>query len=272
MPRLEGYGFERFGRVSVDWFLRLIGAALLACVVADAAGGTWRVHAGELFPWRHLPILPLYSSALLVVEWAIGAGAGALLLAGVRRTLAVRAGLVATAMGISQRFSNHRSLLLIVLAFVALGPPCFDEDAFEARPRPNLALVRAQLIVVYTFSVMNKVAHGFFAGDALTSLFGWTPGLARALAVGVIAGEILTPLLLLWRPTLGIAAAVVLHLAMALLLPNVWPFSLTMVAMALLFAVPPTSDVREPGGPASRGSGDRAEPAAPPPSRSPVAG
>ena len=224
-----------FERARVALFLRLLGAALIACVIADAFDGVWRMHTGKLFPWRHLPGVPLYPVAVLVLEWGLGVVGGAMLLALQSCDWAVRLGLLASAMGLTQRFSNHRSLLLIVVAFVATVPLRLDDPDFAGQPRPNLALVRAQLLIVYAFSVLNKSAHGFLTGEGLMHLFAWSPLAARLMAWGVVLAEITTPTLLLLRPRIGVLAAIVLHVTMGLLLPNVWAFSFTMLAMAVLF-------------------------------------
>jgi hypothetical protein len=233
---------ETFTRGQVDAFLFVLGASVVACAATDALLGAWSVHAGKLFPWRHLPGVPLYGTTLLAVEWAIGVTAGVALLAPPLRPwrdAAVRLAIVATAMGLSQRFSNHRSLLLIVLVFVALEPlprPTPGKDA--TIERPSLALVRAQLLLVYAFSVVNKVAHGFLTGDALTTLFPslpWSAHRATLFSSFVVAAEVAVPVLLVVRARWGVVLCILLHASMAALLPSVTPFSLTMIAMASLF-------------------------------------
>ena len=232
-------------------FLRVLGLALLACVATDAWGGAWRVHSGELFPWRHLPFVALYSRSVLLVEWALGVGAGLALVSGARGArarAAVVIGLVATIMGLSQRFSNHRALVLIVLAFVALAPLSVgkpgEDGKSSSRAHPNLGLVRAQLVLVYATSALDKIAHGFLSGDALVTLFGTPRSLARPAAWGVVGAELLIPVVLCVSPRVGVAAVIGLHVAMAILLPSVWPFTLVMIAMALLFLGAPTFQAR----------------------------
>jgi hypothetical protein len=249
--------WERFDPRAVDASLRLLGAALLACVATDAWAGAWRVHGGDLFPWRHLPGVPLYGHAGLAFEWALGVAAGSSLLASAGRSrpplalLALWSGALATALGLSQRFSNHRALLLIVLVFVGLAPPRTRDPDFAARARPNLALVRAQLVLVYVFSVVHKACRGFTSGAALASLFGWSHAPSQIAAWGTLAIEALVPVLLLKAPRVGLAVGVALHVAMAVLLPSVWPFSFAMVAMGALFLYP-----RPPiGGPRSDATG-----------------
>jgi hypothetical protein len=224
---------DQFSRAGVDAFLRILGAALLACVVADALLGAWSVHGGELFPWRHVAGVPLYGRGMLCLEWALGGIAGTLLLGGLWCDVAIPLGLVATALGLSQRFSNHRALLFIVLMFVALAKIDRRGADFATVRRPALALVRAELLIVSASSLLNKVLHGFLTGQALFLLFGWAR--SGPLAWAVVGAELLVPLLLVFRARWGVAGAVLLHGSMAIVLPSVWPFSLTMIAMAILF-------------------------------------
>jgi hypothetical protein len=235
---MRGNEWQRFHPRATGAMLRLLGLAAIACAAADAWAGAWRVHGGELFPWRHLPGVPLYGRAMLTVEWALGVGGGIALAAGVARKAGLAAAIAATLLGLSQRYSNHRALLLIVLVFVALAPPDVDDPAFASRPHPNLALVRAQLVLVYAMSAVNKVLHGFLCGAVLASLFGWPLAVACPLSVALVAAEVAIPLLLLARPSIGVAAVVVLHGAMAWLMPNVAPFSVVMLAMAVAFFPP----------------------------------
>jgi hypothetical protein len=174
----------------------------------------------------------------LVIEWALNGLAGLALVVGARRSLAVRVGLAGMLLALSQRFSNHGALLVIVLAFVALKPPDLASERFESEVRPNLGLVRAQLVIVYSASAFAKITHGFASGLALVTLFGWNPREAHVLATAVIVAEAGAPILLVLRPRAGLAAVALLHTTMAILLPSVWPFSLTMIALAALFAGP----------------------------------
>ena len=49
-------------------------------------------------------------------------------------------------------------------------PPAVTAPSFDDAPHPALGLVRAQLVIVYAFSALNKLAHGFFRGDSLAIL------------------------------------------------------------------------------------------------------
>src|SRR4051812_18498070 len=80
---------ERFDARSVTWFLRLLGAALVVDVASELLSGVWQVHTGQLYPWRHLGIIPLYPAAGLAVEWTLRAAAGLALIFGARRVKVV---------------------------------------------------------------------------------------------------------------------------------------------------------------------------------------
>lgn len=230
----------RFDRGAAFWFYRLLGATLIIVVATDVTNGVWDVHRGVLYPWRHLPIVPLYPPAVLLLEWGAIGGAGLALLfsgAGWRRGLFVRIAAVALFVSLSQRFANQRALVFLVTFFVSIAPPDTRDEPFDVA-RPSLALVRAQLVIVYVFSAVNKLAHGFGDGAAIANLLGVRADLAAVLAWGVLAAELLLPVLLWVWPRVGIAGVVLLHVAMAIALPGVWPFSAIMIAMSVLFVRP----------------------------------
>jgi hypothetical protein len=225
-----------------------LGAAWVARVGVDAARGVWRIHSGELFPWRHLPGVPLYSTRWLLVEWAISLGAGLGMLLGLRVPLAVGMALLASIAGLSQRSSNQQALMLIVLTFLALNP---NGSGFaDPRRSPNITLVKSQLAIVYLFSALNKILGGFLDGAALRSSLldsawlqaalldngtSWQPELWIALSSGVVLAELTLPLLLMRWPRLGVAGVALLHGGFAVVMPGVLPFGLLMLAMSLLF-------------------------------------
>lgn len=237
---------ERFSAAQARWFHRLIGLAMLAAVASEAVARVDLVHAGVFFPYRHLPGIPLYGRELLGLEWGVTIVVALALIAGWRLALVLRVALAVLVVGLSQRFSNHRALLVLVLAFASLEPADPRASDFETRPWPALALVRYQLVIVYLASAANKLVHGFGDGDVLVRVLSIPPRLARPLALATIALELAVPLLLLLRPRLGIAVVCALHLTFALALPATWSFGFTMVAMALLF------DVRRGGSPTPR--------------------
>jgi|CXWL01.1.fsa_nt_gi hypothetical protein len=230
---------ERFDRRSVLWFRRLFGAALIANVATEVTAGVWRVHTGELYPWRHLPVFPLWPTWALALEWTVTASAGVALLLGVRTAIAARVAAIVTLASVIERYSNHGALLFLVSLYVSFAPPDLDAPSFEATAHPNLGLVRAQLVIVYVFSALNKIAHGFASGQSLVNLLGYSPGLAKAASLAVIAVELALPVVLLRSPRIGILGVVVLHLAFAATMPGLWSFALTMIAMAVLFLPPP---------------------------------
>ena len=128
--------------------------------------------------------------------------------------------------------------MLFLLAFyLTLAPLDVTSPTFEERDHPALGLVRAQLAIVYVFTAVNKLAHGFAGGQTLSNLLGTAlpQGAARALSVGVLVAELALPLVLLRWPRAGLAGVIAMHVAFAALLPGVASFGLAMVAMAVLF-------------------------------------
>lgn len=229
----------RFDARSVDWFLRVFGLALVVDVLTEVLAGVWHVHTGQLYPWRHLGIVPLYPAPVLALEWTLRAGAGATLLVAAHRARAVAVALRIAApvlfVAVLQRYSNHGVLLFLVALYSTIAPPDTASPSFTAAAHPALGLVRAQLVIVYVFSAINKLAHGFGTGESLANLFALPAGPARALSWGVVFAELALPLVLVRSPRLGIAAVVAIHVAFAAVVPGVVSFGLVMIAMALLF-------------------------------------
>jgi hypothetical protein len=213
----------------------LLGASLIARVTTDACGGIYRVHTGELFPWRHLPIIPLYSPAILLVEWLLLGISGLALLSlrGIRGAL--YGALLATAMGLSQRYSNQSALALIVLVCCALKVTT-PSDLQRQAPAPNLDLVRYQLLIVYGFSTLNKIRAGFLDGQTLATLLDLPQSVSQPLSWATVLVEMVLPALFIAkRPRAGWIGVFVLHAAFSVLLPGLLPFGLLMLALATLW-------------------------------------
>lgn len=236
---------DRFDARAVGWFLRTFGLALVVDVLTEVASGVWHVHTGRFYPWRHLGIVPLYPAGVLAVEWALRVAAGLALVAGATRpravTLAVRVAALVSFVAVLERYSNHGVLLFLIAFFLTLAPPDVTAPSFAGVGHPALGLVRAQLVIVYVFSALNKLAHGFFDGRSLANLLGASlggplaPGSARALSWLVVATELAIPVLLFRAPRVGIALVLAMHVTFAALVPGVASFGLAMLAMALLF-------------------------------------
>ncbi len=248
------YSVDRFDARAVTWFLRLFGVALVVDVVSEIAAGVWHVHTGRFYPWRSLGIVPLYPASVLAVEWTLRAGAGLALLAAPGHAKVVAAAIRVAALvlfvAVLERYSNHGVLLFLVAFFLTLAPPEVSAPGFRERAHPALGLVRAQLVIVYVFSALNKLVHGFGSGRSLGHLVGaqlasgLSPALATVLSVLVIASELAIPLVLTLRPRAGIALVVAMHVTFALLVPGVVSFGIAMTALAVLFAARPHASSR----------------------------
>jgi hypothetical protein len=223
-------------RASVEAFYVLLGLSLVATVVTEISSDVWGVHEGRLFPFRHVWPLPLLGVHALAALWGVLGATGVAIGVGIRRAWALRVALVAAFVDLTQSFSNARSLAVIVLFFVALSPPEPRAASFALREHPNMGLVRAQLVIVYLFSALNKIAHGFVSGVSLHNLFGWSLATSRALSIVTVLGEIALPMLLVRAPVVGLVGVVVMHAAFAWALPGLWPFTFLMVGMGALFA------------------------------------
>jgi hypothetical protein len=224
---------------AVTGFHRFLGASLIARMLTDLSAGIYRVHSRELFPWRHLPIVPLYPPSLLLLEWLllISSGAALLLFPLQRATLRVALwiALTATVMGLSQRYSNQTALALIVLLSCVLKPAT-AEDLKRELDYPNLDLVRYQLLIVYGFSALNKISAGFLSGEALSALLRLQPVMGQSLSWAVVLAELALPVLFITRKSrIGWLGVLVLHTAFSVLMPGLLPFGLLMLALATLW-------------------------------------
>ena len=255
---------DRFDARAVAWFLRLYGLALLVDVATEVGAGVWNVHTGQLYPWRHLGIIPLYPARGLAIEWGLRSLAGFALALGARRprviVLAVRVLTPTLFVAVLERYSNHGVLLFLIALFLSIAPPDLTRADFDQQAHPALGLVRAQLVVVYVFSALNKLTHGFGRGDSLANLLAVGPATARILSWSVIAAELALPIVLLRWPRLGLPGVIALHVVFAVLVPGVWSFALAMIAMAVLFTRPGSGAPS----PWPFGRGDSGAPAGPP--------
>jgi hypothetical protein len=213
-------------------------------MVTDWGAGIYRVHTGELFPWRHLPVVPLYSPKLLLLEWLLLVASGLALLLLTQLRVALYVALFATAMGLSQRYSNQGALALIVLVCCVLKPTT-PSDLTTRAAAPHLDLLRYQLLIVYGFSALNKIRAGFLSGAALATLLHIPLPLAHLGSWLVVLTELLLPLLLVRKqPHLAWLGVLLLHLAFSLLMPGLIPFGLLTLALATLWLPLPRPAVR----------------------------
>lgn len=235
---------QRFARGPVRAFEVLFGLALASEVATDAWSGGWAVHEGALYPWRWIRLVPLYPTWLLAIVWGLQMLAGILLAAGVLRPIATRLAALVTFAWVVERYSNHGALLFLVSLYLALEPPRPDDPRFAVEHHGGLALVRAQLVLVYVFSAVNKLLHGFARGASLVNLLGVPLAVAQPLAAAVVFAELLLPVLLLRWPRLGVAGVVLLHAGFCAVMPGLWSFALAMTAMATLFLREPPAAVQ----------------------------
>lgn len=219
--------WERFDPRAVRAFQIVFGVALIVNVLTELRAGVWRVHTGELYPWRHLPFFPLYPPWALAIEWTITALAGVLFTIGNRHASKLAA--LALFAGLTQRYSNHAALLFLVAFFTTIDPK-------PGPISPAFGLVRVQLVLVYLFGALNKITHGFLSGASLENLL----GLSRPFSIAVVVAEIALPILLVVRPRVAVVGVVLLHLSFSFFMPGLLSFGLCMIAIALLSLPQPT--------------------------------
>jgi hypothetical protein len=230
-------------------YYRLLGTTLAALVLADLHNDMWGFQTGRIYPYRHVPIVPLYGPAGLVLEWSGFLVSAAGLWLGIRRGAALWLGAATMLASLTQHYSNHGTLTFMVLLFTALHPPREDADLV----RPNMLLVRWQLAIVYVFTALNKVIADYLAGQSMANLYlalrnplvprEWFAPMFRppgvvALSVGIVLVELAIPPLLSRWPWVGIALVIGLHGGITLLMPGILPFGLIMLTMSVLYLVP----------------------------------
>jgi hypothetical protein len=256
----------------VETYFRLLGATLVALVLADLRNEMWGLQTGRLFPYRHVGIVPLYGPVGLIVEWAALLVGAAGLSLGVRRRDAVWLAAATMLASLTQHYSNHGALTFMVLLFTALRVPKTGTDLLA----PNMLLVRWQLAIVYVFSALNKVIAGWAGGRTMANLYlalrdpivprEWFAPLFRppgvvVFSLAIVAVELAIPLVLSRRPRAGIAMVVALHGGITLLMPGLLPFSFVMLAMSVLYLVPlPAGDESGPASVDGYGIGSDAMP------------
>lgn len=244
---------RRYSPATARWMYRLLGAALAGLAVQEWLNGHLQGHAGQLW-LRRLPALPLLPPAAAAALWAAQAACGLGLSFGVARRAATRLGTALLCVSLTQCWFNQKMMLALSLLALALDPPDPEEPGFADRPRPGLALIQAQLLLVYAATVLYKLRDGFWSGDALLALFEQlrarglsgllpaaalgarlTAGRAATLSTLVLAAEAAIPPALILRPRRGFIGVVALHAALALFMPGIWPFTAAMAGAAVLF-------------------------------------
>jgi hypothetical protein len=235
--------FEKWRHPSAEEaFFRLLAVALIACVASDMVNGVWNIHAGVYYPWRHNAAFPLFPAPYLLLEWGLLLLASAFIFSLRRRQGGVVIAAVMMLISLTQRFSNHRSLIFIVLLYLCI-------PGGRARGESQ-RLIRYQLIIVYLFSALNKLNRDFLEGHTLANL-GWdihgallptaavrwilSPNWSMPLSYVVVAIELLMPILLIRQPRIGFTVALLMHTLFSLVMPGIWAFTFIMLAMACLF-------------------------------------
>ncbi len=217
-----------------EWAHRLLGVALAALALQEAAAGHLGVNAGVLYG-RRPHVLPLLPPLAMVLLWLAQIAAGALVALGLKRRAALRAAAALCGLGLTQAYFNQGMFLFLSLLALALD---------------SVPSARAQLLLLYAASAAFKLRDGFWTGDSLAALLaqvrdrGLEPLVSLPLSAApllsrlALGAEIVLPLALLRRPREAVAGAIALHAALALGLPGLWPFTLACSGAALLFIRP----------------------------------
>lgn len=250
-------------RARPDWQALLFqrGLALLVALklLEGLAAGRWALYGGELFPWgRQVAALGALPPAAYWALAAAQAALAALLFAGVRPRLC--AGLLAGALALDtlNGLQNHRLLLTLSVALLALGRPVPAEAAragyLGQRVYWHLDVQGRLIALVYLSTAIHKLNPDFLSGEALwaitwhvqqetgrypAALYGLLQRLevCQALSLAAVALELALAALLPFARTCGwaIPAAVGMHLAFSLAMPWIWVFTGLMILSQLAF-------------------------------------
>lgn len=266
-------------RARPDWQALVFqrGLALLVALklLEGLAAGRWALYGGELFPWgRQVAALAALPPAAYWGLCAAQAALAALLFAGVRPRLC--AGLLAGALALDtlNGLQNHRLLLTLSVALLALGRPV-PRDAARAgylgqRVYWNLDVQGRLVALVYLSTALHKLNPNFLSGEALWAITwhvqqetGRYPEalyallqrqeVCQALALVALTLELALAALLPFARTCGwaIPAAIAMHLAFSLVMPWIWVFTGLMVLSQLAFlptrTLPGTYVLTDPG-------------------------
>ncbi len=214
-------------------FFGFISLAIVSRVFSDVVMDRWGIHAGLIYPIRHLDGVPLYSDLFLALEWIITTSGAALILSPKFRRLGLALALIGLLASWTQLFQNQKTLMIITILISFVKSP-YDN-------RPAHRLLEWQLILMYLFTALAKLNGEFVTGATLQTLLSDRLPVAlptsayAALSWTTIALEFLIPVLLLKRNIVVLFAIFILHGLFAVTLDDIWPFTFITYALAILF-------------------------------------
>ena len=239
-----------------------IARMILGTVVLAHAPETWRVLRRLVEPavlrlpmWSFVPEPTLPTVTALAVLWVVAAASFAL---GYRTRVSgsVLAVVLAIVLGLDeQTYSNHLYLMTIVVGLLTLAD-CGAARSLDARRtgvRPDVpgwpvALLKAQLTIVYGFAALAKLNAVYLSGRALArvvpwreiaSLFGMRAAVYIVIAASIAA--VVTETLLavwFWSPRWrvpAVALGVLLHAGIVALMPGKVPLAIFAGVMFSLY-------------------------------------
>ena len=106
--------------LSIEGFYFFLGLAIILCVTNDIANGVWHIHSGRYFPWRHMGVVPLFPASFLVVLWPLLLTSSCMIISNKKRNLGICLAALGVLIDLTQHFSNHRSLIFLVLLYLCI--------------------------------------------------------------------------------------------------------------------------------------------------------
>ena len=239
----------------IKGFYILFSLAIFSRVVCDLLLNRIGIHNGEIFPERKIPFIPIYPVIGLYVEWTL-AIAGIFFISQKKIRIGSFLILISYLMRLTQLYQNQKILMTIIALSLTILP-------LNKKSPSSIIFLRYQLCIIYFVSSLHKIISGFLSGETLWTVFDYLQNIEKNLFVKSLylyfrnypmciamswislIAELFVPLLLLKKPKWGIWVVVLMHTVFNLIMPDVMPFTLTMIALSLLFLLEWETSVSE---------------------------
>jgi hypothetical protein len=239
-------------------FYLLFSLAILARVWCDIELNRQGIHLGEVYPYRKfISESPPYSVNVFYLELLMAFIGAVLVNTRWIRSAAILIGL-SYLLSLTQMYQNQKVLILFVSLSLLVQPLTLKNTA-------SIWFLRTQLIFIYGFSALQKISAGFYNGKALTGTFTYLqsietnsilknllllsslPPLPVALSVMTLIIELTIPVILIKKPQLAVVLVCLFHFSINLLLKDILPFSIIMLALSTLFLFDLNKDTQNSG-------------------------
>ena len=219
-----------------------LGLTILVKLMTEIFNGRFYVHSGELLS-RFFLIEPTPFQSYFIFEAMVVLCLALMIMFDKKRTIALRVLPLIYLLSLVQYYSNHKLLIFIVIII-------FNFSSFV-----RLNCLKSQLVMVYYFTVINKIVDKFYNGETLANTFfnfhhhdlsykflnnfyavlSANEFLNLSFANITLLLEIIIPILLFRKSYWALVLMLVLHLSFSALISGILPFMLIMMTMGLAF-------------------------------------